>query len=331
MPDIAHQYRTIVSGAGLRVKPDRGRLRVIGADRVSFLQALVTNDLIALKTSEGAYAAYLTPQGRMVSDLHIFIRPESVIADVPAALAGQLVEKLDLLVFSEDVQLADATASIAQIAVIGAQAAPILAAATGANAAALTDLSTWSQVDIAGGFIARTDDAEVASYDVFIEASRAAELIAALESAGGVPMSAEILDAIRVNTGRPAFGVDMTTDTIPLEAGLLERAISTTKGCYVGQEIVIRVLHRGGGRVARRLVKLDLSAGSDPAAPGSLAGTALSVEGKDIGVITSVAPALEGRGLRALGYVHRDVAEIGRIVNVSSQSLISATILGFAG
>jgi len=140
MPDIAHQYRTIVSGAGFRSRADRGRLRFTGADRVSFLQALVTNDLMALKSHQGAYAAYLTPQGRMVTDLHLFLRPDSIVADVPADLASGLAARFDGLVFAEDVQVVDTSAELAQVSVIGGRASAVVAAATGADAAALAEL-----------------------------------------------------------------------------------------------------------------------------------------------------------------------------------------------
>ena len=330
MPDIAHQYRIIVSSAGARSKADRGRLRFTGADRVAFLQALVTNDLIALKPHQGIYAAYLTPQGRMVTDLRIFVRPDAVVADVPATIAASLVERFDALVFAEDVQVADASTALAQIAVLGGRAAAVIGASTGADAAALASLPVWSQIDFNGGFIVRTDDAEIESYDIIVDVLRATEVMAGLESAGAVHMSADLAEAIRVSAGHPRFGTDMTADTIPLEAGLLERAISTSKGCYVGQEIVIRVLHRGGGRVAKRLVKLALrtSTGADELpAPGSV----LVVDGKDVGSITSVVPSLDGEGITALAYVHRDHAETGRTVSVAGLPGTSATIAAFAG
>jgi folate-binding protein YgfZ len=104
----------------------------------------------------------------------------------------------------------------------------------------------------------------------------------------------------------------MTAETIPLEAGLLERAISTSKGCYVGQEVIVRVLHRGGGRVARRLVALTF----DPAVQTlPLAGTPLQVDGREVGRITSAAWSPHEPRAIALAYVHRDHAEIGRRVH----------------
>src|SRR3954469_20295525 len=103
MNDIATQYRIITAAAGWIEKSVRGRLRFDGSDRVSFLQALLTNDFGQLHPGSGAYAAYLTPQGRMITDLHVFLRSDCVIADVPAALASELAAKFDLLIFSEDV------------------------------------------------------------------------------------------------------------------------------------------------------------------------------------------------------------------------------------
>ena len=121
-------------------------------------------------------------------------------------------------------------------------------------------------------------------------------------------------DVCRIENGRPVFGRDMTSDTIPLEAGIEDRAISLTKGCYVGQEIIISVLHRGQGRVARRLVGLTL----DPTASVPGGGSTIRAGDREIGVVTSAAmsPAL-GRPI-ALGYVHRDFVEPGTAVTVVS-------------
>ncbi len=101
----------------------------------------------------------------------------------------------------------------------------------------------------------------------------------------------------------------MTTDTIPLEAGLLDRAISTSKGCYVGQEVIVRILHRGGGRVVKQLVKLVSDAGVT-AVPD--AGTVVLDEGREVGKVTSAAIGPATDAVVALAYVHRDSAEIGR-------------------
>ena len=132
----------------------------------------------------------------------------------------------------------------------------------------------------------------------------------------------EDVGVVGIESGLPQFGVDTDTDTIPLEAGLEDRAISRTKGCYVGQEVIVRVIDRGHGRVARRLVGLVLPAG----APVPVARAALSAGDKGIGRITSAAlsPAL-GRPI-ALGYVQRDFVEPGTAVHIegSGDAVVAA-------
>ena len=131
-------------------------------------------------------------------------------------------------------------------------------------------------------------------------------------------VSAALIEALRIDAGRPRFGADMTEETIPLEAGLLDRAISTTKGCYVGQEIVIRILHRGGGRVAKRLVTLSFD---EPRNGIRRPVRRSSTSDKNIGQLTSVSPSLTTANLIALGYVHRDLAEEGREVLVGDTGI----------
>jgi folate-binding protein YgfZ len=127
------------------------------------------------------------------------------------------------------------------------------------------------------------------------------------------------VEALRIEAGTPRFGADMTHETIPLEAGIEGRAISMTKGCYVGQEVIVRILHRGHGRVARRLVGLVFE-GAEAPPPG----TELTADGRPAGLVTSVAfsPAL--RRPVALAYVHRDFAQPGTRVGAGPSA--SATV-----
>jgi folate-binding protein YgfZ len=171
--------------------------------------------------------------------------------------------------------------------------------------------------------VARSGGAPLPAYTIVVPADRLQIVIASLEAAGAVEMSAALDDAMRVEAGRPAFGVDMTSDTIPLEAGLLERAISTTKGCYVGQEIVVRILHRGGGRVARRVVTLAL----DEAPELPAAGAPLQAGDREVGVLTSVARSpLRGSPI-AIGVVQRDFAILDQQLSAGGTA---ARITGFA-
>ena len=328
MPGIGDKYRIIEEGAGWRRRAERGRLRFGGSDRTAFLHALLTNDVSALTPGHGAYAAWLNPQGRMIADFHLFARPDQIVADVPAARAQSLAAEFDRLIFAEDATVADVSASIVQHQIVGGGAAAIVARAFGLDANTLGSLAVGSQIDLTGGFVARIDEATLPGFDVLIAADHEAAAIESLTRSGAMALPDEVFTALRVDAGRPLFGVDMDTDTIPLEAGLLDRAISTTKGCYVGQEVIIRVLHRGGGRVARRLVRIKF----DGEAQGQLQpGATLRIGDREAGHVTSLAPALDNSGFIALGYLRREFAEAGQSVTVDGSSGVAGVVTGLAG
>jgi folate-binding protein YgfZ len=332
MSSTADQYRIIAAGAGWLDRIDRGRLRFDGRDATSFLQALLTNDVQALTKGQGVYAAYLTPQGRMVADLRVHHCGEHLVAQVAAAQAASLAQRFDQLIFSEDVRVADVSGSVAQLAVIGAHAAGIIAEVFALDAAQLGQLAPLGHLSWGDVAVARADDVDLPAFDVFLPPAARDAAVDRFQELGAAPVSIDFFDALRIDAGRPAYGVDMTEDTIPLEAGLLERAISTSKGCYVGQEIIIRVLHRGGGRVAKRLVKLVVE--SDGAGPPA-AGTHLLhdlYEGREVGRITSAARSPRTGAIVALGYVHRDHAALATRLGVPADAGGGvAEITGFAG
>ncbi len=322
---------SVPSELGTRVPPagrvdlsTRGRITLTGPDAMSFLHALVSNDVAALTRGTGCYALYLTPQGRIVADMRVYHRGDHLLLDVAAGSAPALAARLDQLIFSEDVRIDDASAALTQIRVIGEASARVLSRAFDVDEAALASLGRYDQLDVRGGFVARTDDALAPSFDVFVTADRGAEINGGLDAAGAAVLSDDVVTALRIEAGRPLFGVDMTEETIPLEAGLLDRAISLTKGCYVGQEVIIRVLHRGGGRVAKRLVTLRFDEAVDTVPMSS---DVLIADGRDVGRITSAALSPATGRVIALGYVHRDVAEAGKFVSANGAV---AEITGFA-
>lgn len=324
MAGITDEYRTLTTAAGWIDRSSRGRLLVEGADAVSFLQALVSNDVMRCDEGQGAFATYLTPQGRMIADLEIYRRPGGLVIDVAAGAAAPLATRLDLSVFSEDVRVTDVSERLVEFLVIGAGASKAIAVALSVDAAALDALPELSQVAWQDGFVARAAEALLPSFKIVAPASARETLLEGFARAQMAAMSESLVDALRIEAGRPLFGVDMFTDTIPLEAGLLDRAISTSKGCYVGQEIVIRILHRGGGRVAKRLARLAIDGDAAPAP-----GTVLRADGRDVGQVTSVAPSPTGAGVIALGFVARDAAEIGRHLDLAGADN-TARIAGFA-
>ncbi|HEY6358207.1 MAG TPA: hypothetical protein VIX35_08175, partial [Vicinamibacterales bacterium] len=159
MADLSEEYRNVSSGAGWRLARPRGRLQIAGRDAGSFLQALVTADVLAVPPGGGAYAVYLTPQGRMISDLSLYRRDDSWLADLPPGLATPLLGRLDGLIFSEDVRVADVSDSTGLVSVVGAQAAEVVGRAVGIDAAQLTALPLRATVHMDEVIVARTDAA----------------------------------------------------------------------------------------------------------------------------------------------------------------------------
>jgi folate-binding protein YgfZ len=323
---IQDEYRIIVHDAGWADRPGRGYLRLEGADAGSFLQSLVSNDVSNLEAGEGRYATYLTPNGRMLTDLEIHRQPAFWLLGLEAERAAPIAGRLDQSIFSEDVRVADVTTELAEMVVVGGEAAARVATALSVPVERLDMLAELAHIEWQQGFIARLGDSNLPMFKIVVSIEVRREVIDRLDAAGVRPVSQALLEALRIDAGRPRFGADMTEDTIPLEAGLLERAISTTKGCYVGQEIVIRVLHRGGGRVAKRLVVLSFAA---PVGGPPPPGTVLLEGSKRVGELTSVSPSPTSPNIIALGYVHRDLAEEGRELVVGDTGA-TAIVTGIA-
>jgi tRNA-modifying protein YgfZ len=258
-------YQAVHANGGVVRRTDRRVLAISGADRATWLQGLVTNDVQNLAEGESRYAAWLTPQGRMITDLNVVARGNRLLLDVPATLAADLRDRLDGMIFSEDAQITDESGGLLVWTVISSTLVDIIAETLPAEYRSLTE------VDL----------------DTF--------------------------EVIRIERGVPKFLADMSDDTIPLEAGIEDRAISFTKGCYVGQEIIVRVTHRGGGRVAKKLVHWK----ADPSAPiVPMKDARIHAEGREVGRVTSAVFSPGLNRVVGLGYVKRDFAERGTAVTV---------------
>jgi tRNA-modifying protein YgfZ len=322
----AHLYQAARRGTARIDRSDRGRIVVSGVDRATYLQGLLTNDIVAVAAGRGCYAAYLTPQGRMIADLFVYELGDVMLLVTPLAVKDTVLAKLEQFVFTEDVKLGDVTETFAQMAVVGPGAAAALGALLeDAPPDALNALAEHAnrraRFASQPAIVTRVTDTGAPGFDVYIERPHASAFASALAASGVVDLDAGTAEAIRIEAGVPRFGIDMDEETIPLEAGIESRAISLTKGCYVGQEVIIRVLHRGHGRVARKLAGLVFEGESAPA-PGA----DVRVEGREIGHLTSSAlsPGL-GRPI-ALAYLHRDFLAVGTTVVVDGARAIVASL-----
>jgi folate-binding protein YgfZ len=244
----------------------------------------------------------------MLTDLHVLESGDMMLLDVPAAEVSQVADRLEQFHFTEDVQIAT-LGTLRSIWIHGPQAARMLGR---------DEYADWSQyqnarIEFAGTpvVVARIDQLGVPGFVLHVDAQRQDEVARVLAASGAPHATPATLESARIEARYPVFGVDMTSDTIPLEAGIEDRAISLTKGCYVGQEVIIRILHRGHGRIVRKLVRLQVE-GETPQRGAKVFGA-----DRDIGLITSAAksPRL---GAIALGYLHRDFLEAGTAVEVQS-------------
>ena len=312
----ASGYDAARRGAAFFDRADRGFIVVSGNDRALYLHGLLTNDVAGLKAGEGCYAAYLTPQGRMIADLWVYELGDVILLVMSRDVKDAVLTKLDQFIFTEDVQLGDVSSTFACVAIVGPGAATVttqvLKGAPLETLAALGEHGNLrAEFASAAAIIARVTDTGEPGYDLYVETAHGESLKAALRAAGASELDAPLVETLRIEAGIPKFHLDMDEDTIPLEAGIESRAISLTKGCYVGQEVIIRVLHRGHGRVARKLVGLMLDGAATPRR-----GAAVHSGDREIGHVTSSArsPALQ-RPV-ALAYVHRDFVAEGTPVTV---------------
>ena len=303
------QYNAAHHSAALLVRSSQGTIALTGSDRASFLHSLLTNDIAELGEGRGVYAAYLTPQGRMISDMRVIETGSRMLLNVERGIAAALADRFEKLIFSEDVQAKEA-ADLAICGVHGPSAARMIQNATGISVADL--VNQYDNITSEALTIVRDDALGLPGYDLYVPGSDSDAVRARLVEAGAVEASEETGETLRIEAGRPRFGVDMNTDTIPLEAGLEDRAISFTKGCYVGQEVIIRVMHRGHGRVARRLVSILLTAGTVPSA-----GDTIHSGERVVGEITSATASPKLGAPLALGYVQRDHAAAGTELTVN--------------
>lgn len=284
---------------------ERGRLTITGADGASWLHGLLTNDIQSLRPGMGAYAAYLTPQGRMISDMVVLAHPREFLVDVPRVTHHDVAAKFELFVITEDVEIGDATETLACLSVHGPDTARVL----GLTAAALPAHEHHhiaTKVFGVASHVATSHELGGAGADVYVAADHRHIVWAGIVANGAQAAGAEAWEHRRVLAGRPRFGVDMGTQTIPPEANLEARAISQTKGCYVGQEIIVRMRDIGHGRVAKRLVGLRAADASQ-----MIAGDAVRSGDRDVGVVTSVTRDPRTAISLALATVHRDAVAPG--------------------
>ena len=298
------EYEIVTTAAGLLDRSARGKLAFSGDDAAEFLQGQVSNDVEGLTPGRGCYAALLTPKGKMLADLRILRTGDELLLDTERVALQEVFNVLRRTMLGHRVELHKRTLERGLLSLVGPQAVAV------AGAGELADAPEHQHRMIAlGGVPARAIRTDL-GLDLLCESADTDALRAALLDAGAGAVGEEALEILRVERGRPRFGIDLDDSVIPQEAGLNERAVSFTKGCYVGQETVARLHYRG--KPNRHLRGLRLSAPAQTGQP-------LRHEQREVGRLGSVAvsPRL---GPLGLALVRREV-EPGESVAVGSSGV----------
>ncbi len=302
------EHDVLRTGCGLLDRSERGKLALTGAEAKPFLNGQVTNDVEALGPGDGCYAAFLTPKGKMLGDLRVLDLGAELWLDTERVALQDLFNLVRRFSVGYDVELHKRTLERWLLSLIGPQARDV---ADAHDFGAGEHDNVGAQVAGVPVLLVATD----VGVDVICDSARGAEVRAGLVDAGASPVSEAAAECLRVERGRPRYGLDLDDATIPQEAGLNERAVSFTKGCYVGQETVARLFYRG--KPNRHLRGLRLSA---PAVTGD----ALMRGERPVGRVGSVAVS-PVHGPIALALVRREVAP-GEAVEVGDAA-VSAEVV----
>jgi tRNA-modifying protein YgfZ len=292
-------YRAVTEACGLLDRSERGKLALTGGDAKACLQGQVSNDVESLSPGTGCYAAFLTPKGKMLGDLRILDAGDELLLDTERVALQGLFNLIRRALIGYDMQLHKRTLERGLLSLVG----PIAATLVGADALACASEHTHVEIEL-GAVRLRAIRTDV-GVDLLCDSAQTDELRAQLEAAGATAVAETTVEALRVEHGRPRYGIDLDETVIPQEAGLNERAVSFTKGCYVGQETVARLHYRG--KPNRHLRGLRLSG---PAGPGE----PLRVGEREVGVLGSVADSPRF-GPIALALLRREVG-VGSTVTV---------------
>jgi tRNA-modifying protein YgfZ len=291
---LSPAYEACTSGAGLVDRSDVGKLLLTGDQAGEFLDGQVSNEIASLQPGHGRYAALLTNKGRMLGDLRVLATDDGLLLLTERVALQALFDQIRRGLIGWRAELHKRTLELALFSLVGPRAEEV-ARAAGLPIPGPEEHDVTRNATGLTPAVARTD----LGLDVLPEAERADDVRRALLAAGAVEVPEAVAEIVRVEHGRPRYGVDLDDSVMPAEAGIVDRAVSFTKGCYVGQETVARLHWKG--KPNRHLRRLEAAA---PVAPGDVV---TSADGKEVGRVGS-AVVSPRHGALALAVVRREVA-----------------------
>jgi tRNA-modifying protein YgfZ len=312
LPEIDAQYRVLREEVGFLDRSARAKVRVAGLDAAEYLNGQLTNDLDRVEEEQGCYAALLDRKGHIQADMRVLrLSSGEIWLDLEPGPAPAVLKHLQTYSIGHEVEIEDASERWAIVSLIGPRAAEV-SAFEGLAPEHAQRSRDWEGVETLG---VATD----LGFDLIARSDQLAGLRTLIEAAGAVEVSEAAAEIVRVESGRPRFGAEMGPDTMPAEAGIVERAVDFEKGCYIGQEPVARLHYRG--KPNRHLRGLRLSAPVQ-------AGDALALGDRELGSIGTacVSPAL---GPIALAVVRREAGPGDRVAVGAAGTTAEVTELPF--
>lgn len=307
------EYRIVrEGGAGLLDLSSRGLVEVSGTEAEMFLNGLITNDVKTLAEGSWMLAAFPNAQGRLVAFARVLRRGDSYLFDTEAATRDTVLKTLERFTLAGDFRVRDTGGETAQLSVQGARASAVIGETFGAEVALA---ERWriraAEWDGQTAHLIRATHTGEDGFDIFLSAEQAPSLWSALMAVGARPVGHDALETLRIEAGLPRFGLDMDETNVVTETGL-DEAVSYTKGCYIGQEIIARIHWRG--HVAKRLAGLIFEDEGEVSRGASVKST----DDKEIGRVTSwtFSPGLN-RSI-ALAYIKYDYLAPGTVAHVVS-------------
>lgn len=320
--DFEAEYASLRQRAALLDRWPAGRLRLTGEDRARFLQGLITCDVAALEPGRGAYGFFTTIKGRILADAVVIATGDALLLELPPGAAETVREHLSKYRIADRVDFEPAD-ELAPLTVAGPAAAEDLGVALPEE--------PWggSEVEVCGvrARAVREGHLGVEGITLWTPAERAAELAEALLARGGdrlAPAGCEAAEAVRVEAGMPRFGADFDADNFPQETGLGEEAVSYSKGCYLGQEVVARIHYRGGVNRGLRGLRIAPAEGAGPAA-----GAQLLHDGRAAGRLGSAVRSPAAGGWIGLSVLHLRAGEPGTVLEIEGGGEAEVTALPF--
>lgn len=308
-------YRALREGAAYIDLSQRGKLAVLGPDRTRLIHAMTTNDIRSLVPGTGCYAFFLNAQGRVLADANIFCLPDQILLDTEPETRNTILAHIEEFTIADEASVTDLTPETGTVSIEGPAARHVVEKIIPSVPAEMHEIAVTAY-----GWVSRVSTTGQPGWMVFAPAAVQRQLMMDIQTAGGVHANLADARVVRIENGKPRFGEEITARFLAVETGQLD-AISSHKGCYLGQEVVERLRSRNA--VSRLLRPIYFDSGAS-----AVAGTKLHDGDVRVGEIVSAAYSPHFERWVGLAYIRTDVVRPGAKLSFDSGRVTVAEAAG---